>query len=145
MRNLANHILYRANIKDNPITNLQLQKISYFTLGYLINTDREDLAKKEFEKSDLQAWLYGPVVPELYEKYKAYKSTPIQDTGEEQEQFNQEDINNMIDKLLSVNPFTLVDMSHTHRGWKDNEKEIKIFGTKPSYKYSDLRETFGRK
>lgn len=142
MNKLADHILYRANQLNKPITNLQLQKVWYFALGYLINRGYKKEAKQEFENSNLQAWLYGPVVPELYEKYKEYKSTPIQDEGKESEIYSNSDIQNMIDKLILMNPFTLVDMSHTHTLWVENKDSIENNGHRPQYKFENLEETF---
>ncbi|PHK48792.1 Panacea domain-containing protein [Staphylococcus edaphicus] len=142
MNKLADHILYRANQLNKPITNLQLQKVWYFTLGYLINKGYIKEAKNEFEDSNLQAWLYGPVVPELYEKYKEYKSTPIQDEGKEISTYTDRDIQNMIDKLILMNPFTLVDMSHTHTLWVKNKDAIENNGYRPKYKFENLEETF---
>lgn len=142
MNNLANHILYSANKLNKPITNLQLQKVWYFTLGYLINQGYKKEAVEEFEGSNLQAWLYGPVVPELYEKYKEYKSTPIQDEGEKVMTYSNNEIQYMIDKLILMNPFTLVDMSHTHTLWVENKEAIENNGHRPQYKFENLEETF---
>lgn len=142
MNNLANHILYRANKLNKPITNLQLQKVWYFTLGYLINQGYKKEAEEEFKGSNLQAWLYGPVVPELYEKYKEYKSTPIQDEGEKIMIYSNNEIQYMIDKLILMNPFTLVDMSHTHTLWVENKEAIENNGHRPQYKFENLEETF---
>ena len=77
MIGLERHILAIANELNKPITNLQLQKIWYFTLGYLVRTNQNELAEREFNNSNLEAWLYGPVVPSFYEKYKKYKSIAI--------------------------------------------------------------------
>lgn len=142
MNKLANHILYSANKLNKPITNLQLQKVWYFTLGYLINQGYKKEAVEEFEGSNLQAWLYGPVVPELYEKYKEYKSTPIQDEGEKVMTYSNNEIQYMIDKLILMNPFTLVDMSHTHTLWVENKEAIENNGHRPQYKFENLEETF---
>lgn len=140
MKTLANHILSRANAIDAPITNLQLQKIWYFTLGYIINQGDLELAETVFKDSNLEGWLYGPVVPELYDQYKDFRSTPIHDIGEADSRF--EKYNEMIDKLIGFNPFVLVDMSHTHTFWKDNKTNIVEFGQRPSYRFKDLEEVF---
>lgn len=142
MNNLANHILHRANQLNKPITNLQLQKVWYFTLGYLINQGYKKEAEKEFAGSNLQAWLYGPVIPDLYEKYKEYKSTPIQDEGCKISDYTNPEIQNMIDKLIMMNPFTLVDMSHTHTLWVENKNAIENNGYRPKYRFENLEETF---
>ncbi|MEB6208197.1 Panacea domain-containing protein [Staphylococcus pasteuri] len=142
MIGLERHILSIATKINKPITNLQLQKIWYFTLGYLVRNNYNELAENEFDDSNLEAWLYGPVVPTFYSKYKQYKSMPIQDEGENIAEFDNEDINNFIEKLININPFILVDLSHEHKLWKENKDEIESFGYKPSYKFSDIEEAF---
>lgn len=143
MNALANHILNRAYVTNAPITNLQLQKVCYFTLGYIIDQGDMELAKELFEGSHLEAWLYGPVVPELYEKYKEYRNKPIADKGESNSMFKEYD--DMIDKLICFNPFDLVYMSHTHTHWKKNKKNIELYGERPPYQFEDLVEVFDGK
>ena len=93
MIGLERHILAIANELNKPITNLQLQKIWYFTLGYLVRTNQNELAEREFNNSNLEAWLYGPVVPSFYEKYKKYKKN-AEDLAEKTRQQPRESINN---------------------------------------------------
>ncbi|EGQ3078348.1 DUF4065 domain-containing protein [Staphylococcus pseudintermedius] len=142
MIGLEKHILSIATDIDKPITNLQLQKIWYFTLGFLIKKGDIELAKSEFENSNLEAWLYGPVVPRFYNEYKEYKSMPIQDKGRKIDEFNNDTINNFIKRLIKINPFTLVDISHQHAFWADNKNEIESLGYKPSYGFKDIEEAF---
>lgn len=142
MLGLEKHILSVAKEIDKPITNLQLQKIWYFTLGFLIKNNNTRLAKEEFENSSLEAWLYGPVVPKFYNEYKEYKSMPIQESGRKVEEFNKDDINYFIEKLIKINPFTLVDMSHQHKFWANNKKEIESIGYRPTYRFKDIEEAF---
>ena len=79
-----------------------------------MRNNQNELAEREFNNSNLEAWLYGPVVPSFYEKYKKYKSMPIQDEGEIIPEFSNENINRFISKLININPFILVDLSHEH-------------------------------
>lgn len=70
--NVAKYLIYFASqafVGDNKeregITNLKLQKVLYFAQVYY-------LAKlgKPFFRENLEAWNYGPVVPEVYRKFK---------------------------------------------------------------------------
>ena len=55
------------------ISNLKLQKLLYYSQGlYLAYKDGQPL----FEER-IYAWKHGPVVPEIYHKFKAYGSAPI--------------------------------------------------------------------
>lgn len=144
MRELAKHILHIAHESDNPITNLQLQKIMYFTLGYMIKENISvDIAKQLFESSKMEAWLYGPVVPEIYNDYKEFKSSPISDKGELSSNLNEySEITNVILHMFNLNPFDLVELSHKHRFWEYNQDKIKNFSSKPIYEFKDLEDAF---
>lgn len=54
------------------VTPLALQKLLYFAQAFF-----HALYKKELFADDCQAWSYGPVYPEIYNKYKVYRSEPI--------------------------------------------------------------------
>lgn len=142
MIGLDQHILSIANQINKPITNLQLQKIWYFTLGYLIKSNQIKLAKSEFKKSNLEAWLYGPVVPSIHYKYKNFKSFPINDKGSIITQFNQSDINKFIKKLININVFILIELSRQHKFWQDYEHQIKHAINKPKYQFKDIIYAF---
>ena len=50
---------------------------------------------------------------------------PIQDEGEIIPEFSNENINRFISKLININPFILVDLSHEHEFWK-NKMKLKV-------------------
>lgn len=51
---------------------LKLQKLLYLAQGFSLA-----LNDKLLFEADLEAWVHGPVVPEVYFKYKEYKFNPI--------------------------------------------------------------------
>ena len=51
---------------------LKLQKLLYFTQGISFCMNDE-----EFFENDLEAWVHGPVVPEVYHQYKRFGYSPI--------------------------------------------------------------------
>lgn len=51
---------------------MQLQKLVYITHGWYLAINGKPLIK-----SQVQAWQYGPVVPELYQATKMYGAAPI--------------------------------------------------------------------
>jgi len=64
---VANFILDYADEKGIEITNLSLQKITYFChVWYLVKTGRP-LIRHQFE-----AWEYGPVLPYLYRAFSKF-------------------------------------------------------------------------
>lgn len=137
MKELADMILTRAEQTDTPVTNLQLQKIMYFLLIFMSNNEMySKRAEENFKAGNLQAWPYGPVDKSTYEKYKKFKDQPIE--VNELPLVNLDSVlNEWIDRLLSINVFSLVRLSHEHSFWKNNELAIK-YGDRPKYRYSDI-------
>lgn len=71
---VCRHVINYSNERNYGISNLKLQKILYFVQAYfLINT--KDNTPCFCEK--IEAWDFGPVVPEAYCEYKQYGSGNI--------------------------------------------------------------------
>lgn len=54
------------------MTPKKLQKLLYYAYSWhlvIMNEDGEDLSERLFE-NEIQAWVHGPVVPEIYFKYR---------------------------------------------------------------------------
>ena len=68
---LANYIVEKCIKDDNPITNLQLQKILYF-----IQKDFLKRGTRAFS-DDIEAWKFGPVVPNVYFYFCGFGAMPI--------------------------------------------------------------------
>lgn len=65
---VANAFIQLANEKHESITNMKLQKLVYFAQGFHVATkDGQSLFDDPIE-----AWQYGPVIPQLYHKFKLY-------------------------------------------------------------------------
>jgi uncharacterized phage-associated protein len=59
------------------VTQMKLQKLVYFAQGVHLAKYHKPLINETF-----QAWMYGPVIPEIYQNFKLYGSRPITDTVE---------------------------------------------------------------
>jgi len=59
---------------DWRVTNLQLQKILYFSQMCYLGLEHDRLADTAFE-----AWDYGPVSPKVYRQVRMFGSSPIRD------------------------------------------------------------------
>lgn len=75
-QDIANKLIYLAQMDEpnggDAMTNLKLQKLLYYEQGYHLAAFGTPL----FD-SNIEAWMYGPVVPEVYEMYKDNGSTPL--------------------------------------------------------------------
>ena len=121
MRELAEHIISVANEKGKSITNLQLQKILYFTLRNSVSRIGKDVAKRTYNEPFI-ARRYGPVVKSEYERFYTYGTRPILEDFQQSETYKP--LNDLIDRLLDIDVFEMVHASQTHRFWKDNEDRI---------------------
>ncbi len=107
---IARYILYRYTTMELPITNLKLQKILYFV-------QRESLKKKNVALfvDNIEAWQFGPVVPEVYYRYAGYGGMKIDVYDDPKININEEDINlidNVIESYKHQSPWLMVDETH---------------------------------
>ncbi len=58
--------------KNEPLTNMQLQKMVYIAHGFSLAL-RDTKLYYEYTR----AWNFGPVVPELYEKLREHDSNQV--------------------------------------------------------------------
>lgn len=137
MMSLAKHIIAVAQKEEIKITNLQLQKVLYFTI---INGLKEGLItkmwlKKEYDEKFL-VWRYGPVVETVYEHYSIFGASPIFLSESENEKYTY--LNCIINTLLKEKISRLVRDSHTHSHWKNHETEINFGRSEVPYLLEDL-------
>lgn len=116
MTKLANHILERAQIKNQGITNFHLQQILYFTLVDALKEsviDKEWLSKNYTENDKFLLTGYGPLEFNVYVKYKRFGSTPIINVNTKSyPRFLI--LNDIIDNLIQMDPTSLMEESFLH-------------------------------
>ena len=109
---------------------LQLQKILYFLQGESYKECREPLFSNRIE-----AWLYGPVVPDVYYRYSASGGVPIcmfyEDADEAIEPQDREWLKPLIEHYGGMDVWDLVDLSHTEGAPWDRTMKAKGGGTIP--------------
>lgn len=70
---IANYFIELASKQDeSDLTNLKLQKLLYFAQGKFLAKNGIPLFSE-----DIEAWGYGPVVKDVYHKFKKCGSFPI--------------------------------------------------------------------
>jgi len=131
-------IIYLANKYGDLITNLKLQKLLYYVQAwYLVNFDKRPLFYEEIE-----AWDFGPVVGEVYHKFKEFKHSPITLNIKEDvitKKFNKDSID-FIDyiygKYIGFSAYDLVNMTHNETPYTDACKnDLKIIDRDKMFKY----------
>ncbi len=158
---IANYIINYVNeTLGYNINNLKLQKILYYLEArYLLEND-SSLFEEKIEK-----WQYGPVVPAVYFRFnhlgaENINHVPVQfdflklisddpDNSfvktNEDETIHDDDknvINDTVKKLIKYNPFDLVDETHMHSSWKNDEKRILSGIRNISYDREEIKADF---
>jgi uncharacterized phage-associated protein len=127
--NVAKYFLSKTiSEEDANITNLKLQKLLYYAQGFHLA-----LFEYELYEETLEAWMHGPVCPEIYHVYKQYGANII--TADEchenfSEIFTTEQLE-LLDEVYDVfgqfSAWKLRDMTHEEPTWinnKDSASEI---------------------
>lgn len=70
--NVADAILKIAKKRGETLTPMQLMKLTYIAHGWSLGIRDKDLFPNRIE-----AWQYGPVIPDLYHATKSYGRNPI--------------------------------------------------------------------
>jgi len=65
---IANRFIELAEESRNPLTTMQLLKLVYIAHGWMLGIYSRPLISDRIE-----AWKYGPVIPELYHELKSYR------------------------------------------------------------------------
>lgn len=69
---VADAILKIAKAQGQQLTPMQLVKLTYIAHGWSLGLRNRDLFRNRIE-----AWQYGPVIPDLYHATKSYGRNPI--------------------------------------------------------------------
>ena len=114
--NLSSHSIVGDNDEREGITNLKLQKMLYFAqVYYLVKLGRPLFSDK------IEAWKYGPVIPDIYRKYKKNGSNPIisvKNTDAISDE-DKEHIRYIWDTFGGYSAGRLVEITHAHNPWKE--------------------------
>lgn len=100
----------------DSISNLKLQKMVYYAQGYNLAIHDRPLFHEPIE-----AWVHGPVVPELYRSFKQHGSEPIPFASANLNKFMAEEIellDEMWDMFGQFSATKLRNMTHSEIPWK---------------------------
>ena len=109
---LAKYIVSKCVADNCPISNLQLQKILYYIQKDYLTRDM--LAFSD----DIEAWQFGPAVPDVYYHYCGFGAMPISDAKESFD-VKPEDaryIDAIVEAKRKLRPWALVAETHKPGG-----------------------------
>jgi len=110
---LSKYIITKCFEEGVPISNLQLQKILYYIQKEYLHKKGECAFREVIE-----AWQFGPVVPEAYYRFSDFGAMPIT-MKYGYMPINQEDkvlIDSIIESKRVLNPWELVEDTHKPDG-----------------------------
>lgn len=116
---IARKLIIRAvHAKQHEtLTNMRLQKLLYYEQGYHLAVFNEPLFNEEIE-----AWMYGPVIPCVYELYKENGNIGIMPNDGEVETELTEEEESLFTKVFNAyseySAYGLMNMTHTEAPWK---------------------------
>ncbi|MDT2731069.1 DUF4065 domain-containing protein [Streptococcus parauberis] len=125
-------IKYIIDIKRvNSVTPKKLQKLLYYVQAWHLALTAENNTESEINRSllfnsEFEAWVHGPVIPEVYEEYKSLKASVIEFSGFDDENLitllNDDElanINDVLDTYGSFNGSDLEALSHDEAPWRE--------------------------
>lgn len=105
---IAKYVINKCTADCHPISNLQLQKILYYIQRSFLRTGTIAFS------DEIEAWQFGPVVREVYNKYCGFGSLKICMNYDET---IRDDYANIIDRIVEekrlLDPWDMVDDTHT--------------------------------
>lgn len=137
MNIFADHIIAVAKENKFPITNLHLQKFMYFTLK-LAKEEKliDEQVLRDMYNQPFEAWKFGPVVRKQHFRFRRFASESI--IGSFQQHPNLKLLNPIILELLTVDIFTLVDISTRLPFWVKNKNKIENGISDIEYGFDDI-------
>lgn len=110
---IAEYFIRLANETGSFISNLKLQKLVYYAQAWHLAIHGEPLFQEDF-----QAWVHGPVIPELYQKYQSFSWRPIEEDANPQlSQTVEEFLEEIADEYFSCDSYELEKMTHLEDPW----------------------------
>lgn len=151
---VSRHVINYSNTKDYGISNLKLQKILYFIQAFFLVSTPE----KCFEER-IEAWDFGPVVPEADREYKQFgsgdippisyivkfddediwESKVIKYTDDIISEADKRRIESVVDKFADYSATDLVSITHAQTPWKEAYKK----GQNTEITITSIKEYFG--
>ena len=116
---VADYFLAKVAIEEGElISNLKLQKLLYYAQGFHLALYGDSLFKE-----NLEAWNHGPVVREIYNRFKEYGASPLPRPDDFDGQKYDDALSAFLDEVYDVygqfSAWKLREMTHEETPWKD--------------------------
>ena len=111
---VACYIVNKCVHDGKKITDLQLQKIMYYIQRYFLRQERRSLFM-----DDIEAWMYGPVIPAVYRRYCGFGSSDLYDIDDPTIDFangEKKAIDDIVEEKRALWPRDMVNDTHRKGG-----------------------------
>lgn len=120
---IANKLLVKASECSGGelMSNLKLQKMLYYEQGYHLAKFGTPLFEEEIE-----AWMYGPVVPVVYETFNSFGANGIEPEKDELALSEQEEklFNEVFIAYSQYSAIGLMNKTHQEKPWKTTPVKV---------------------
>ena len=139
---VADFFIHFCHEHGDFISNLKLQKLVYYAQAWHLALYDEPLFNEPIE-----AWVHGPVIPELYRKFKHYGWEPISYEPDEIEldEHTKQHLIEIIDVFGGFTAYELEQMTHNEAPWVNARQGLAI--DEPSnaiISHEDMRNYYKR-
>jgi uncharacterized phage-associated protein len=110
---VAERIISLSYEKHNPVSNLKLQKLLYYAQAWNLALNEHPLFEEE-----IQAWVHGPVVPEVFRRYRDCKWSPIPDSKDSSSYQFRAHLEEVWKVYGAFTAFDLERLTHSEDPWK---------------------------
>jgi uncharacterized phage-associated protein len=109
--------LHRELFGESP-SPMKLQKLCYYAQGFALAEN------KTLFPEDFQAWQHGPVIPDLYDKYKHYQWRQITDEAAAGHHEHIDFLRDIVHAYGRYDGAALSTMTHRESPWLDARGEL---------------------
>lgn len=117
VEDIANRLLVWSEESGELLSNMKLQKLLYYEQGFHLAYFGTPL----FD-DDMEAWMYGPVVPSIYHKYEEFGKDAIHGDSNNVIYFEDDQEERLFDEVFDLysrySAVYLSRMTHEEEPWK---------------------------
>jgi uncharacterized phage-associated protein len=121
---IANYFLSLTNEEyGDGISNLKMQKLLFYAQGFHLAFYNKPLFNEKIE-----AWMHGPVVPDLYHHYKHNVADALPKPKKMDFKIYSQDVQTLLDQIYNIygqfSAWKLRNLTHAESIWKTAYKKV---------------------
>ena len=115
---IAAYIIKLSDEIGEPVTNMKLQKLIYYTFVWYAVEKNKPLFKEK-----IRAWKYGPVITSVYDAYQEYGADVIKEIKSGNPDSLDDFTKSLVEDIFKVyggkNAIELMNLAHSEAPWRD--------------------------